>query len=149
MAYEKTVWDNDVTAVDETNMNKIEDGLFDQDARITVLEADSGWLDLVYINDWFSVDEANYDKAQYRKIGTRVYLRGLVKRANTVDSITRNLATLPSGYRPLKYNYLPSNNSDNAFMTIDITPDGKINVTASVYTANSFVSLAGISFTTD
>lgn len=41
MAYTKTIWDNDVTAVDETNMNKIEDGLFNQDARITGVE--SGW----------------------------------------------------------------------------------------------------------
>ena len=41
MTYEKTVWDNDVTPVDETNMNKIEDGLFNQDARITGVE--SGW----------------------------------------------------------------------------------------------------------
>lgn len=70
MAYPKTVWDNDITAVDETNMNKIEDGLFNQDARITGVE--SGWTVAPGTWTYSSADAPTF------VIGTSIDLTGVI-----------------------------------------------------------------------
>lgn len=66
--------------------------------RVGVLEGkteDSGWLTPTLINGWRVV--AGLQAPQYKKVGNRVYIRGVVDNPMVSSS---NVFSLPAGYRP-------------------------------------------------
>ena len=105
-------------------------------------DKDTGWIDLSLTTGW-SYQYAT-DKAQYRKIGNVVYLRGLI--TGTADAGT-TIATLPEGYRPIGYFERFScalNNSES--VNIQINANGVINDFQKESSSRTFISLSGISF---
>lgn len=102
-------------------------------------KADSGWQDMTLINNWGTYTQ-NYQKAQYRKIGNQVFLRGMI-----ISGSNNTYATvLPEGYRPAFNIYAPAVD-DNGANFVRIYPDGNIKV----YSYTNWLSLTGISFFVD
>ncbi len=97
---------------------------------------DTGWIAPVFTNGWVNFDAAQYNAAGYRRQGTRIYLRGLVK------SGTNDIFTLPAGFRPTRTCIFTAV-SNNAFGRIDVTPAGAVGLVSG---SNLFASLDGISF---
>ena len=83
------------------------------------------WQTATYGAGWADYDttQASWWGLQYRRVGTKVEIRGLVKRTATSGSI---IATLPAGYRPVKYHMFGCLQSDYKFARVDMYPDGRI-----------------------
>lgn len=64
--------------------------------RMTPIATVTPWADLALQNGY--ANEAGFQKAQYRKIGDVVYLRGSITVATTN---TAYVFTLPAGFRPI------------------------------------------------
>lgn len=59
---------------------------------------DSGWINVEYAADWDDYG-SSYQAGQYRKVGTDVRLRGLIKSA-VIRSAASTMFILPVGFRP-------------------------------------------------
>lgn len=64
---------------------------------LAALVADSGWIAVTFTNGWVNYG-GGWAVAAYRKIGSQVYLKGLVKNGTVNAAIFQ----LPAGYRPLE-----------------------------------------------
>lgn len=127
MAYNKTVWQNGVTPINEDNLNKIENELETLDGDVTTLNTDVETLDnnKANISDLSTVatsgkyedltnkpigdiqyptytnggDISSSIKTYYQKIGNRVFVN-----LNAKETISANqylqVFILPEGYRP-------------------------------------------------
>lgn len=104
---------------------------------------DSGWINLPFSNGWFDYNDATWGRIQYRKIGNRVTLRGLVNGSSHTGDV---FTTLPDGARPLKPVIAPAVAADVG-RSVTIETDGNIGY----YGPDSpvWLSLNGISFLTD
>jgi hypothetical protein len=105
------------------------------------------WIDLPLATGFHSPPEASWQKAQYRKIGDIVYLRGIV----TIDSgnVTDNsvIASLPEGYIPshsIAFVTEPHAYLDTKHR-VDIYPSGNIYL-SNTAGATPHISLDGIFF---
>jgi hypothetical protein len=114
---------------------------------------DSGWIGIPYATS-YSDYGSGFVGGQYRKHGSRVELRGLVKYATPGSYPTSGpLGTLPAGFRPTAgheiFDVVASSTSNGAFR-MDINSNGNIGTWVPIAgTGNwdgSYVSLAGISF---
>jgi hypothetical protein len=107
-----------------------------------VLMTPTTWTNVTFQNGWSNFG-SGYTGAQYRKVGDRVELRGLVT-GGTVTYGTP-VFTLPSGFRPTGFEVFPAV-ANNLFTRVDVLTTGVV----SVYTgaSNAFVSFSGISFST-
>jgi hypothetical protein len=102
---------------------------------------DSGWTAPTMLNSWVNYDTASYPACGYRKIDTRVFLRGLIKNGTS----TLAVFTLPVGYRPLRYLHIPAVGND-AIGTIRVSQStGDVTATGST----AWFSLDGCSFFVD
>lgn len=99
-------------------------------------QADSGWIDMQLKNSWATYTQ-NYQKAQYRKIGNQVFIRGLINGG----SANTDFVQLPTGYRPSLITYLPVVDDAGANV-IKVSADG--NLRAYSYTA--YIALSGSFF---
>lgn len=92
MAFVKKTWVNQgetgATPLNATNLNDLE-------TRIANGLSDTGWLNLP-LEAGISVG-STIGKAQYRKVGKIVYIRGDVRGISSGNTI---ISTLPSNYRP-------------------------------------------------
>lgn len=62
-----------------------------------LVDAESGWINVSSMsNNWVNYGGPTYGVAAYKKIGKRVYLRGLIK-SGTLNKVA---FTLPTDYRP-------------------------------------------------
>lgn len=102
--------------------------------------ADSGWLAPTLLNSWVNYGGAE-QVAQYRKLGKRVHLRGLIK----TGAIGSSAFALPVGYRPSSLIRL-SVASNSAFGMVNVGTDG---VVLPLVGSSVWVSLDGISFLVD
>lgn len=114
----------------------------------TAALGDSGWITLSsFSNGWVNFG-SGWAGASYRKIGNRVFLRGLIA-AGTIsgDPNTNTAFTLPVGYRPIQSNgTMHAVVSNDAFGQVRAAQDGRVGV----FTGSStWVNLDGISFFTD
>lgn len=141
----------------------------------TMTSLDTGWVEVLggigFQNSWVNFG-GGFTTAQYRKIGTEVFVRGLVKSGSISGAA---IFTLPAGYRPLAslmfaeaaaslgvsggvtgpasagtaHTHTPGTlTSSSAGVRIDVASTGVIAV-ADSNVGNGFVSLSGISFFTD
>ena len=100
---------------------------------------DSGWINMELINNWGSYTDP-YQRAQYRKIGNQVFLRGMILGGkNDTDCVI-----LPEGFRPLFNIYLPIAH-DGGVIRTRIYPTGAIKIPE----YSNWVSLNGLSFFID
>lgn len=123
--------------------------LNDLERRIKALEEpepDTGWLPMTPLFfAWvvYEVGGATWAEPAYRRIGKRVYLRGLIKNGGTSNAIF----TLPVGFRPTK-TFLFAVPSSICMLRIDVTEAGIVTsnglVTGTADT--SWTSLFPISF---
>lgn len=97
------------------------------------------WHDMVLINNWETYAQ-DYQKAQYKKRGNQIFLRGLIRNGNDNTVFTQ----LPEGYRPLLNNYLTVCD-DNGGNSIKINSSGEL----TAFTYSSWLSLTGTSFFID
>lgn len=63
---------------------------------------DTGWIAPTLTNGWLNYDTTAYSAAAYRKIGSVVYLRGLVKSGTVGAGTGAYIFQLPVGFRPPK-----------------------------------------------
>lgn len=105
--------------------------------------ADSGWLDLPLKTGW--TYQYDTDKPQYRKIGSTVYLRGLV---DATAAAGTTLGELPEGYRPIgQYNRFPCTLNQKEFANVQVGRNGLItDYTKTTSAARALLCLNGISF---
>lgn len=133
MAYIKTVWvDDSVPAINASNLNKIEQGIYEIDNRTS----EEPWTDMVLANNWQTYT-TDWQKAQYKKVGNKVVLRGLITNGTQNSAFT----TLPVGYRPPLAIYVVCAD-DSGATNIRINPNG----TCNIYSYQNWVSLSGIEF---
>ena len=121
---------------------KIEDG------AVTLAKLSStGWVDLPLAAGFHSPPNQDWQKAQYRKIGDIVYLRGVITKDSGDIGDSNDVATLPTELRPLIRTAFVA--EPHNFLTVkhrvDIHTDGKVQVRTSAG-ATSHVSLNGIFF---
>ncbi len=109
-------------------------------AQMNQIGDDSGWITISsFSNGW----TAGTVTPAYRKVGTRVQLRGrLVPGTNGATAFT-----LPTGYRPQTIIVLPATNSSTDRISIQIDASGNVQPTGSSVAVNT--SLDGITFFTD
>lgn len=73
------------------------DAVFDALAGKQATIADSGWIAPTLLNSWVNFG-GGYSTVGYRKVGSLVTIRGLVKGGVTTDGT--EIFTLPAGFRP-------------------------------------------------
>ena len=103
---------------------------------------DTGWIAPTLLSDWENFG-AEFSIAGYRKIGSVVYLRGVLRNGSAASAI---FFTLPSGYRPFYAQTLTSFSAAGP-CRIDIYPDGGVYAVNNGSTTST--SLDGISFFLD
>jgi hypothetical protein len=119
------------------------------DDAVTAAKLDStSWTDLALTAGFFSPPDNNWQRAQYRRIGNIVYLRGTISK-NAMASIVDGdvVAFLPADFRPPKNLTFPTEpgNGLNTKHRVDICPDGTVMVPETA--GNTFhVGLDGILF---
>lgn len=94
----------------------------ENDGRIGVLEADSGWLTPTFTNSWVNYDPTTWTVAQYRKKSGVVYLEGLIKNG----TVGLSAFTLPAGYRPLKNLIFAVIDGLNTGQRLDVNSNGTV-----------------------
>lgn len=111
------------------------------DAKAGVV-ADSGWISVTFQNGWADFGPG-YSTGQYRKIGNRVSLKGMVKNGTMGSPIF----TLPSAYRPANSELVQFPVASNdAFGIVYINGSGGV---ISNVGSNVWVALTGITFLVD
>lgn len=130
-----------------TSIGDVEGDITDIYNTVNDITTDSGWINMTLAEGW-SMYDYNTDKPQYRKIGNRVFFRGLV---NATAAAGTQITTLPIGFRP-------SANSFNRFRCPMGYNNDAVNIQVGTngivqdYTKNgvqrSFISLSGISYLT-
>ena len=96
------------------------------------------WTAPTLLNSWVNYGSGNA-AAGYTKVGNRVEVKGLVRSG----TVTANIFTLPTGYRPaepLRFATI----SNNALGRINILTDGSVD--SSSINDNTWLSLDGIAF---
>jgi hypothetical protein len=119
--------------------NAVFDALAGKQATI----ADSGWIAPTLLNGWVNFG-GGFTNAGYRKVGSRVFIRGSLK-DGTTTSLTAVLA-LPAGYRPTADCVFVGWNVTSAYR-VTVRATGSVEI-ASV-TSSAFISIDGISFFVD
>lgn len=102
-----------------------------------VLGADSGWLNATLENSWVNFG-GSFATAQYRKIGSLVELRGVIKDGTSTDGTT--MLTLPAGYRPAATLIFATDPA----VRFDIASDGTVKIYASP--GSAYQTLAAMFF---
>ena len=94
-----TQWVTKDTASLETRMTAVETKNTEQDDRLTALDTDTGWVNIVYNTGWSG---GTGGQLQCRKIGNQVFLRGGVGQTVIADGNYKSVATggLPPQFRP-------------------------------------------------
>jgi hypothetical protein len=106
------------------------------------------WQDLTLSNSWAAYDAGGWADPQYRKVGNRIELRGLMKNGTTTSGTIAG--SLPAGYRPSGHEMFLQPHA-SGYLRMDVEADGDIIVrtlSGGGSISSSFVSLAGISFST-
>jgi hypothetical protein len=137
---------------------------------VQVVGDDTGWIDVTFDTDWINYGEPAYRRVQYRKIGSQVSIRGLAK-SNVARTTGVPIFTLPVGFRPLyaeifsgvgNLNLVTGAASTGTAHThtanygiplrVDVLATGVVQCSAIAglnLPAAGYLSLSGISFTTD
>ena len=111
--------------------------------------AAEGWTALPFANGWTNYGSV-WELCAYRKdqLGV-VHLRGLATRAAGTVPLESAIAILPAGYRPRRYRLFAVHTGEpHEVGRVNVGPDGDISWTSGA-TAQSYVSLDGISFDTE
>lgn len=109
---------------------------------------DSGWIDFSFINDYSNDSKNGQNSCQYRKIGNRVFLKGLVYSGGSTN---REIAKLPEGfYNPNWKNniYLVAALNGNECKNVQVSKGGWILAPGNM-SANAWIPLDGMSFLVD
>ena len=119
------------------------------DGSVTLAKLDSTtWTDLPLEGGFHSPPNPDWQKAQYRRVGDIVYLRGLIVRdAHALISSKTNVAILPEGFAPPKN--LAFIAEPHAGLTtkhrLDLHPSGEVTVQETAGDT-PYVSLDGVFF---
>jgi hypothetical protein len=158
MAYTKTTWVNGQTPINETNLNHIEQGIYDNDQAISGINVpevktsnttsdtdvyscnyvnnklqDTGWIEL-QTEQGFT--PTSWNKLKYRKKNGIVCITGSVD-LTEATSWTKLITTLPEGCRPPTELdiYCRSSNSGYPFM-VAVNADGTIRTLSEIITGS-------------
>lgn len=128
--------------------NNIYDDVALLQEQMAAITADSGWLDIPLNSGW-SMNDYTTDKPQYRKIGNRVMLRGIVSATAEAGNA---IATLPIGFRPANNRFsrwaCPLNNG--TAVSVQVNYNGILmDVGKTTSTTRTYLALNGITFLTD
>ena len=119
----------------------------DVSAALTAATNDSGWVNMELAEGW-SMNDYNTDKPQYRKIGNRVFFRGLV---NATAAAGNHIAVIPVGFRPSANSFSRwrcSMGYNNDAVNIQVGTNGIVQDYNKNGVQRSFISLSGISYLT-
>ena len=102
---------------------------------------DTGWVTIsAFTGGWLNLDTAIYQAAAYRRINSRVLVRGIIKNG------TGAAFTIPAPHRPLK-NEIFSCIAGSGVARVDVDAAGNVNVASYAASGNNtFVSLSGVFF---
>jgi len=103
------------------------------------------WTAVAFSTGWGNYPDVMYGGAEYRKIGTTVYLRGFVSGADFAANA--GIFTFPAGYRPLKRRVFSADCKSSLHCRVDVLADGSV-----ISQANSgmgYLSLDGMVFNVD
>lgn len=93
---------------------------------------DSGWLNLAFSNGWVNFGSTWRD-CQYRKIGSRVYMEGLVRGSGSTV-----IGTLPEGFRPPEDVILTVLDTNYDTIAVIVSSDGEITPRSAIVDWASF-----------
>ena len=101
---------------------------------------DSGWLDMTLSGSVIAFNEEQ--KPRYRRIGKEVFISGVVKNIEAVNTV---IATLPANYRPSKKIIIAVPSTGTKFSRVSIQTNGVITFEQSsdnAIAASNWVSIA-------
>jgi hypothetical protein len=108
--------------------------------------ADTGWTTPILLSSWANYNAPTWEPAGYRKIGSVVYLRGMLKPGATTVGST--LFTLPTGYRPGGNQVISVPTSADPASRINLMTNGDVLVNVAM-TGATWCSIANISYPAD
>jgi len=110
---------------------------------LNALYGDTAWTAVTYSNSWVDYG-TGHNATGFRKVGTRVVLRGAMK-SGTINAAA---FTLPAGYRPtatVEMAVYSNNGTGSTEAIVTITSAGVLTPTIG---SNTFFSLEGVNFDT-
>lgn len=113
----------------------------------SIVTVDTGWLPFSYPANYQDYGPPTWRGAEYRRVGDRVMLRGLITRNTSTAPANSTAVNLPVGFRPVQGEIFESHISNNR-ARIDVNSNGDINHQDSPLTVGGYLSLAGIEFST-
>lgn len=129
-------------------LDDIETNVAAINSEISDITADTGWINMT-LNEGWSMYDYSTDKPQYRKIGNRVFFRGLV---NATAAAGTQITTLPIGFRPSANSFSRwrcAMGYNNDAVNIQVGTNGIVqDYNKTTNTSRSFISLSGISYLT-
>lgn len=94
--------------------------------KIDFATFDTGWVDVALASGWRSTADTLRNKAQVRKIGKQVYMKGLI-RPNTAITIEQpQIGTIPEEFRPAYPVVSIQSGSMATYERLEVTPDGAV-----------------------
>lgn len=150
IANNTTAINNNAAAIADCNtaIDNIETVISAIDDTISDITTDTGWINMT-LNEGWSMYDYTTDKPQYRKIGNRVFFRGLV---NATAAAGTQITTLPIGFRPSANSFSRwrcAMGYNNDAVNIQIGTNGIVqDYNKTTNTSRSFISLSGISYLT-
>jgi len=110
------------------------------------LDGTTNWTNLSLPDGFHSPPNSSWQRAQYRRIGDIVYLRGLVTTDSGPISDDTVVANLPEGFRPPKnVAFVAEPHGEGTEHRVDIYPNGTISVLIAA-DATRHVGLDGMFF---
>ena len=113
---------------------------------LTLAQQFPTWTNVTFQNGWVDNDTSQYNSAQYRKEGNRVWLRGDIKNPSAGNSV---IFTLPVGFRPLKIKNLVCLVNGGLAAYIQVNTTGAVTMLGQTYTANWVIMIDSLSFEID
>lgn len=150
IAANTTAINNNAAAISSNAAAIIENaaGIAEVSDALNDATTDTGWINMT-LNEGWSMYDYNTDKPQYRKIGNRVFFRGLV---NATAAAGTQITTLPIGFRPSANSFSRwrcAMGYNNDAVNIQVGTNGIVqDYTKTTNTSRSFISLSGISYLT-
>lgn len=133
-------------AVCNISIGDVEDDITAIADTVNAATTDTGWINMTLAEGW-SMNDYSTDKPQYRKIGNRVFFRGLV---NATAAAGNHITTLPVGFRPSSNSFSRWRCAANQIeaVNIQVGTNGIVQDYNKNGVARSFISLSGISYLT-
>lgn len=94
----------------------------DLEAHLRSTTSTTAWIAPTLLGTWANYSSPSFAGAEYRRVGDRVEIRGIVKSGTSGTAVF----TLPVGFRPPAALIFPAMSDPNVFCRLDVEVDGDV-----------------------